>query len=483
MRACGVHFEKSSRVAAEAITISRFMHRGHSVNTILKRIAVSIAVIVLSVSALAEQGTPHKAADWIQSAVIYELNPRTFSAPGNFNGVEQRLDYLKDLGVTIVWLMPIHPAGQVKKKGTVGSPYAVQDYYAINPAYGAKDDLKRLVAEAHQRGLKVIIDIVANHTAWDNVLIKQHPEFYKKDAQGNIIPPNPDWTDVAGLDYRNPQLRTYMIDMLRYWLKEFDLDGFRCDVAGEVPTDFWENARVELEKVKPQIVMLAESNKPELLTKAFDIDYAWPFHNALTNTFENGSDAQGIIFDWDSEHERYGKGVLEMRFSDDHDEKRAITRFGERGALAASTLVFTSDGVPLLYNGQEVGDTTESTAPALFEDLKVFWGIGERRSNFLPFYKQLIALRKAHPALQQGETEWVRNGAPDRVLTYFRRGGGEEYFIAINCSNRPFTGVAGVADGQYEDVTPGQNEASRQKVMLPALVLNAWDFRIYRKVK
>ncbi|MGZ4813865.1 MAG: alpha-amylase family glycosyl hydrolase [Terriglobales bacterium] len=449
----------------------------------LCRHAVILTIaLTLLVPVFAQQAAPHPVANWVKSAVIYELNPRTFSASGNFRGVEQRLDYLTDLGVTIVWLMPIHPAGQVKRKGSLGSPYAVQDYYAINPAYGAKDDLKRLVKEAHQRGLKVIIDIVANHTAWDNTLIKQHPEFYKKDASGNIIPPNPDWSDVAGLDYRNPQLGAYMTDMLKYWLKEFDLDGFRCDVAGEVPTDFWEHARAELEKIKPQIVMLAESNKPDLLTKAFDLDYAWPFHSTLTNVLENGTDAQALVDNWFAEHDRYGKGVLEMRFSDDHDEKRAIARFGERGALAASTLVFTSDGVPLIYNGQEVGDTTESTAPALFEDLKVFWQIAERRSNFLPFYKQLIALRKAHPALQQGDTEWVRNGAQDRVLTYFRRGGGEEYFVAINCSNRPFAGVAEAPNGEYEDVTPGQDEAARKKITLPALVLNAWDFRIYRKL-
>jgi glycosidase len=378
--------------------------------------------------------------------------------------------------------MPIHPLGEKMRKGTIGSPYAVRDYYAINPDYGTEADFKRLVSEAHKRGLKVIIDVVANHTAWDSVLMK-HPEFYKKDAGGHIIPPNPDWADVAGLDYRNPQLRAYMIDMLKYWLREFDLDGFRCDVAGEVPTDFWEAARVELTKVKPNIVMIAEANKPELLVNAFDLDYAWPFHTMLTNVAENGEPAQSIPNILSTERERFPKGALEMRFSDDHDEKRAIARFGERGALAASALVFTLEGVPLLYNGMEVGDTTESTAPALFEKLPVFWQIGERRSNFLPFYKQLIALRRDHPALQQGETDCIENGAPDRILTYMRRTAGEEYFVAINLSNRPYAGVANVANGEYRDETPGRGDAARKNVTLPALVLNAWDIRIYRKVQ
>lgn len=427
----------------------------------------------------AEQPIAHPVAPWIKSAVIYELNPRTFSSTGNFKGVEQGLDRLQRLGVTILWLMPIHPLGQAKKKGTVGSPYAVQDYYAVNPAYGSKDDLKRLVVEAHKRNFKVIIDIVANHTAWDSVLIKQHPDWFKHDAQGNIIPPVPDWSDVAGLDYRNQHLRTYMTDMLKYWLKDFDLDGFRCDVAGEVPTDFWENARVELTKIKPEIVMLAEANKPELLVKAFDLDYAWPFHSTLTDVLEFGKSATALPENVEREHERYPKGALEMRFSDDHDEKRAIARFGEQGALAASALVFTTDGVPLLYNGMEAGDTTESTAPALFENMPVFWQIAERRPNFPLFYQQMIALRKAHPALQQGETEWLRNSDPDRILTYVRRDANEEFLVVINTSNRPFAGIVATS-GQYEDVTPG---VQKKAVTLPAVSMDAWGFRIYKKLR
>jgi glycosidase len=432
--------------------------------------------------AWAAQPVAHPVAEWIRSGVIYEINTRTFSTAGNFRGVEARLDDLKKLGVTILWLMPIHPPGQVKKKGTLGSPYAVEDYYAINPAFGTKDDFKHLVSEAHRRGFKIIIDIVANHTAWDSVLMK-HPEFYKHDAQGNIIPPDPDWTDVAGLNYvNNPPLLAYMTDMLKYWLRDFDLDGFRCDVAGEVPTDFWENARTELEKIKPDIIMLAEANKPELLVKAFDLDYAWPMHTTMTDVMENGAPATEIAENWKQERERYPKGALEMRISDDHDEKRAIARFGERGALAASALVFTMDGVPLLYNGMEVGDTAESTAPALFEKIDVFWGIGEKRSNFLPFYTQLIGLRKAHPALQQGETEFVHNSASDSVVTFFRRGGGEEYLVALNMSNRPFTGTVEAAPGAYVDDTPGES-SPKPSITLPALSLGAWDFRIYRRVR
>ncbi len=445
-----------------------------------RRFRCFLSVLILASIALAQLPAAHPVAPWIRSGVVYEINTRTFSPTGNFKGVEQRLDDLKRLGVTILWIMPIHPVGQVNKKGSIGSAYAVRDYYAIDPAYGTKDDFRHLVQEAHRRGFRVIIDIVANHTAWDSVMMK-NPAYYHKDAAGKIIPPVPDWSDVAWLDYSNPQLRAYMLDMLKYWLREFDLDGYRCDVASMVPTDFWENARAELTKIKPDIVMIAEANKPELLVKAFDLDYAWPFHSALTNVVENGLPAEALIVKWQSDREHYPEGALEMRFSDNHDEKRAIARFGEGGALAASALVFTLDGVPMLYNGMEVGDTTESGAPALFEKMPVFWQIVEKRPQFLRFYTEMIALRKAHPALQQGETEWLKNSALDRVVTFLRKAPGEEFFVAINLTNRPVVAGLDLPAGNYQDETPGLDPA-RRKPATAVLALDAWEFRIYRKL-
>ena len=175
---------------------------------------------------------------WVRDGVVYEIFPRNFSARGDFAGVIAQLDRLQQLGVNILWLMPIHPLGKLKSKGTIGSPYAVQDFYGINADYGSADDLHRLIGEAHKRGLKVIIDIVANHTAWESNLMA-HPEYYTHDASGRIIPPDPDWTDVADLNYDNQELRQYMQGMMVHWLKDFDLDGFRCDYAAGVPTDFW----------------------------------------------------------------------------------------------------------------------------------------------------------------------------------------------------------------------------------------------------
>ncbi|HLN99385.1 MAG TPA: alpha-amylase family glycosyl hydrolase [Pyrinomonadaceae bacterium] len=430
--------------------------------------------------------------DWLRDGVVYEIYPRAFSPQGNFNDITARLDDLKNLGVNILWLMPIHPIGQQKKKGTIGSPYAVRDYYGINPDYGTASDLHRLINEAHRRGMKVIIDIVANHTSWDSVMMKS-PEFYEHDAHGNITFPH-DWSDVAELNYGNPRLRNYMTEMLKYWIREFDLDGFRCDVAEEVPTDFWESARTQLDKIKPDIVMLAEGHKAELLTRAFDFDYSWPLHTALTQVLQGRSRAYDLRREWEKEAKEWPGGSLHLRFSDNHDERRAIARFGEPAALAASALMFTMDGVPLLYNGMEVGDTTESGAPALFEKLPIFWPIAERRPEFPRFYKQMMALRRSSTALRRGSLEWLANSDETRVVSYLRRTKDEEVLVAINLSNVPFAGVVNSAAVQgFVEVTPDveaplppdapapARAARKRTVELPALTLDAWGYRIFRR--
>jgi len=434
--------------------------------------------------------TARPGQDWVKDAVIYEIFPRQYSAKGDFNSITGDLDRLKETGVTVLWLMPIHPIGREKSKGTIGSPYAVRDYYAINPDYGTSADLKRLVAEAHKRGMKVIIDIVANHTAWDSVMIKTRA-FYTQDKAGNITPPIPDWADVADLNYDNPELRNYMIDVLKFWVREYDLDGYRLDVAGFVPTDFWEKAREEVDKIKKDTIWLGEWESPDLLVKAFDLDYSWAMHTALTEVFQGARPAARIRETWEADKAKMPKGALRMRFSDNHDERRAIARFGERGALAAQALVFTLDGVPMLYNGMEVGDTAESGYPALFEKVPIFWQNEVRRPEFPRFYKGMTALRKSSPALRRGDLTWLRNSDENRILTFSRRSGNEEILVAINTSGQPFVGTIEAA-GNFEDVTPnvgapllpGQSAPDTTKkanVALPAIALDSWGYRIFRR--
>ena len=424
---------------------------------------------------------------WVHDGIVYEIFPRNFSQQGNFSAITAQLERLQKLGVTILWLMPIHPQGKLESKGTLGSPYSVRDYYAINPQYGSAADLHRLVREAHRRQMKVIIDIVANHTAWDSVMMR-HPDFYEHGAGGRIVSPRPEWADVAHLEYTragvpNRALRTYMKDMLVHWIKDFDLDGFRCDVAFGVPTDFWEDARAALIQIKPDILMLAEADSPELLVKAFDVDYAWSMYHPLAEVLQGRQPASTLREAWTTANARYPRGALHLRFADNQDEPRALARFGEQAALAASALMFTLDGVPLLYNGMEVGDSTESAAPALFEKLPVFWASSELRPQFPVFFHELIALRKAHPALREGDVQWLHNSDESRVLTFARRGGGENLLVAINLSTLPFAGLVAIPDGEFEDITPravASDAALPGVARLPSLSLGTWQYRVFR---
>jgi cyclomaltodextrinase / maltogenic alpha-amylase / neopullulanase len=420
--------------------------------------------------------------EWLKAGVIYQIFVRSFSAPGNLDGVTARLDDLHALNVNILWLMPIHPDGQLNKKGSLGSPYAVRDYYAIDPALGTKDDLRRLVQEAHKRQMKVIIDIVANHTAWDSVMMA-HPEFYKKDAQGHITYPH-DWTDVAWLDYSNPKLRQYMIDMLIYWIKDFDLDGYRCDAASEVPTEFWEQARAALEKVKPDIMMLAEANKPELLKSAFDIDYSWPLLSTMNAVIMDGEPATKVRDTIEQQKTLFPKGALHMRISDDHDELRATTRYSYPGGIAASALMFTLDGAPLVYNGMEVGDSTQSGAPALFEPQKIFWQAVTWHPEYPKFYTAIASLRRTHPALQQGELIWVHNSGEQHVVSYLRRSATEEYLVVVNLSNTPFRGSVEADAATWKEIELPLTKPEPTAVpfvSLPFVSLDAFGARIFEK--
>ena len=427
-------------------------------------------------SKLPARATPQ----WVRDGVVYEIFPRQFSATGDFNGITAKLDDLNNLGVNILWLMPIHPNGEKLKKGTFGSPYAVRDFYAIHPALGTTNDFKILVAQSHKRGMKVIIDLVANHTAWDSVMMTQ-PEFYKRNAGGQITPPVPEWTDVAGLNYANPKLRDYMIAMLAHWVKEFDIDGFRCDVAGMVPTDFWEQARVELQKVKPDIFMLAEASQPELLVKAFDADYAWPLHATLNRVMLEGAPTSDLRRSWEESQRRFPEGALHLRISDNHDEARAVARFGIRGALAAQAMMLTLDGVPLFYNGMEAGDATESGDPALFEKLPIFWKPKER-PPLRDIYRQLTKLRKEFAPFRNNRVIWLRNSNESDLVTFMRLDEKDEFVVLVNLSSRPSIGwVEVMNDHQFKMIKfPGMPEAPANG--FPLFRLNGYEWRIYHRV-
>ena len=362
----------------------------------------------------------------------------------------------------------------------------------MNPDYGTAEDLKRLVREAHARGLKVILDVVANHTSWDSVMMAT-PELYVRDAQGRVQPPNADWIGRREARLREPEdprLHDRHDGALAARLRRRRLPLRR----GRARADrlLGGGAPASSRRSGPDLFLLAEWSTPDLLAKAFDADYAWPFHAALNRVLSLGAPASEIRATWEEERRNFPRGSLHLRFSDNHDEKRAIARFGEPAALAAQALVFTMDGIPLVYNGMEIGDTGESGGPALTERVPIFWPIVARRPEFAAFYREMIALRRRHAALRRGETMWVPSSGPDRVVSFLRRGAGEEVLVAVNLSSQPWTGSVELPAGAAvrrdhprgaPAAAAGRRHAgaTARKVELPALALDAWGFRVFRR--
>lgn len=363
------------------------------------------------------QRTARPSADWVRNAVIYEVYPRSFSPEGTFKALEARLPELKDLGVTVLWLMPIHPVGELNRKGSLGSPYAVRDFYAVNPEFGMSSDFRSLVVSAHAQGMKLIIDLVANHASWDNVMLLEHPEWFTTNDDGAIVAPNPDWTDVADLNYGRHELRKYMLAMMRHWVVEYDIDGFRCDVSELVPTEFWETARRELDKVKP-VMMLSEGTLPEHHLNAFDLTYAWTTYDILDPILRGRSPASLISETIRRESYRYPAGSLRLRFNTNHDKNAwdspAVKKFGTAGAQLTAALAFVLPGVPLIYNGEEAGNQKRLD---LFEKVDIDWKAGK---DFRELYRQLSALRKSHPWLSTGSYDPLTHTGGPSVLVFLR---------------------------------------------------------------
>lgn len=334
---------------------------------------------------------------WAKKGVLYELFPRVFTPEGTFHALEKRLDYIRNLGVNIIWLMPINPIGEKGRKGKLGCPYSVKDFRAINPEYGSKEDFRKLVKAIHQRGMKVIIGIVPNHASNDNVLMKEHPGWFIRDKKGHFTREVEEWSDVTDFNYDNPQMREYMLETLLFWIEEFDIDGYRCDVAGMVPYDFWEKAIPGLKAVKPDIFLLAEWEDPKILLTGFNSDYGWTEYHLLNDIRHNRKRtvaAIDLIYQKDS---RYPRNVLPMRFLENHDELRSLDRFGPQAIEGYATFLFTLPGIPLIYAGQEMGAVER---PSLFEKSVLPWESAD--AALLKMYKNLIQLRKTYSCFTEG---------------------------------------------------------------------------------
>jgi cyclomaltodextrinase / maltogenic alpha-amylase / neopullulanase len=374
---------------------------------------------------------------WSKNATIYEVNIRQYTPEGTFKAFEPHLARLKELGIDIIWLMPIHPIGVKNRKGTLGSYYSVKDYYGVNPEFGTLEDLKSLVKKIHGMGMHVIIDWVANHSAWDNPLAAEHPEWYSKSIDGNFQPtPWYDWSDVIDFDYDQPGIRKYMTEVMKYWLRVADIDGYRCDVAGFIPVDFWDNLRSELDQIKP-VFMLAEWESRDLHKKAFDMTYSWSLWDKMHDVTTQKKNISGLIEYMAHDVNTFPRDGYRMTFTDNHDKNswagNQFSNFGD-GIKAAMVLAAVVNGMPLVYSGQEAG---LDRSLAFFDKDLIQW----KAHPFFDFYKQLFALKHKNQALWNGSWggEMIRifNNQPDKVISFSREKNGDKVIAVINFSDQP----------------------------------------------
>lgn len=377
---------------------------------------------------------------WVARSAIYEVFVRDFSKTGDFRGVIAGLDRIKAVGTDVVWLMPIYPVGIANRKGTLGSPYAVRDYRELNPEFGTAADFRALVQAVHGRGMKLIIDWVPNHTAWDNVWVRTHPDFYVRNDSGGLTVPRDDkgkltdWTDVAQLDYHNPAMRQAMIDAMRYWLVDYGIDGFRVDAAGFVPDEFWREAVPALRSAVPRpILLLAEWGDVKMNRFGFDLTYAWDSYARL-KTVWGGAPAAEFVRQEVADMAAMPPGGMRLRFTTNHDETawdnppvaRFISPAGARAAYVAMALL---PGRPLIYDGQEVESGQKLP---LFERDPIDW-LQPHAAAARAFYRRIVQLSRSDPELDNGDFRAVETSAPDDVISY-RRG---DAIVLVNSRPRP----------------------------------------------
>ena len=421
--------------------------------------------------------------EWARDATIYEVNTCQFSQEGTFKGIMDHLPRLKELGVDILWFMPIHPISQTNKKSKLGSPYAVADYKAVNPDYGTISDFKALVKRAHDLGLRVIIDWVPNHTGLDHNWVKTHPEYYTT-INGKISTPldatgkPTNWTDVADLNYDNQAMRKAMIEAMQFWLRECDIDGFRCDVAGLVPNDFWAQARPELDKIKT-VFMLAEwEDEPDHFKSCFNMNYGWGLHTVLKAISQGARPATSIDTLIEKNRKRFPPWYFQMHFTQNHDENNKNGPLSESfgpGADAFLTLTHTLEGMPLVYNGME---SNLNKRLIFYEKEPISW------ANYgkTDFFKSLLTLKHRNRALWNGlaggKSVKIPTDHDEAVYAFYRQKDNDRVAVVVNLSAQPqlirLTGEG--FEGIYTEIFTRQPTEIKPGM---SFSLKPWEYRVY----
>lgn len=426
--------------------------------------------------------------EWANDAIIYKVNVRQFTKEGTFEAFTEHLPRLKELGIDVLWFMPIHPISKTKRKGTLGNCYAVSDYRAVNPEFGNITDFKKLVEQAHEMGFKVVLDWVANHTGWDHQWITQHPEWYTKGKDGAITSPKyleenssvnmSDWTDVADLNFDNPNLHLEILREMLFWILEMDIDGFHCDEADEIPLKFWDLARREIESVEP-LFMLAEGAKSDYQKEAFDIQYAEEFHQIINQIAKGEKDVNSLDEYLDREQKAFPYNEMSlMRYtanlSNNHKENHE--QFGD-ATKALTVLTYTLPGMPLIHCGQEMGFDKHLEA---FEKDEIVWKDKKEMTNF---YESLNRLKKHSSALQigdgVGDFKKVLTSKSKYVYAFMRQSGENYVLTVVNLSNKEQRFTLETAEypaGFRNGLTMDKRMADIGKMTLPA-----WGYSVLIK--
>ncbi|MGE5357078.1 MAG: alpha-amylase family glycosyl hydrolase [Deltaproteobacteria bacterium] len=424
------------------------------------------------------------APEWSKNAVIYEVNIRQYTKEGTINAFSQHLPRLKNLGIDILWIMPPFPVGIKNRKGKMGSPYSISDYSTVNPDFGTEEDFRKMVAEAHKLGMKVIVDWVANHSSFDNKWTVSNPEWYTKDSLGKIThPKDTDWTDVADLNYDNKEMRAEMIKMMNLWITKFDIDGFRCDVAGMVPVDFWKDANESLNKTK-EVFMLAEAEEPPLHYAGFHMTYGWELHHLLNEIAQGKTRPEKIDTFLVKDKKRFPAEAYRMNFTENHDENSwkgtVKERMGKAGDVM-TVIAFTIQGMPLVYSGQEAGLDKRLS---FFEKDQIDW----RNLSKSDFFKKLIGLHKTNQALWNGH-----HGSPavriktdnGKIYAFSRTKDSDEVIVITNLSSKSQKfNVTGEVNKEIFYFNIMTRESKKMSEWLTAnKELKPWDYLVLEKKK
>ncbi len=372
---------------------------------------------------------------WMRDMILYQVYLRNLDQTGTFKSLVNRLDSIKELGATAIWLAPIHPIGQAEKKGTLGCPYSIADYFDVNPEYGTREDFRHLVESVHEKDMRIFIDFVANHTAHDHVMAKREPSWFYRDALGKHTRRRTEWSDVIDVNYDNADAWDYMKKVALHWLEEFDLDGYRCDVAGMVPIGFWEETTALLRRIKPDFYMLAEwDESPHLCSRAFNSDYKGDHYLLMQEVNRGKQNPRQLVELTARNYSRYPSNNLPLNFIENHDQPRACHEFGVKGFRPWAVFIFTIPGIPLIYNGQEIGQTRYLS---LFEKEPIDWSQGNEEIK--SFYQNLAQIRKDHFATRDGQFIPLKNDNPRQIATYQVKTSKDQILTALNLTPKTAT--------------------------------------------